>query len=263
MLDESWQIDTPENVAFDYEVAGIGSRFLATIVDTLLILVLQTIVYVTVLLLGRAVLSGFSTVDSPLLSWLLAIFGLLAFGFFWGYYVLFELLWNGQTPGKRWVGLRVLRTDGTPITLSESLVRNLVRLVDFMPALYGVGVVTMFINPQARRLGDLAAGTMVFHDKPTVTLESLAGRPTARHFPTQFVPSSGFPVEQLSSQDIQIAEDFLRRRGTLVDDLALSHQIATMLLRKMGQPESSLLGGYPVNVIRTIVEDWRMQGGIE
>jgi hypothetical protein len=116
----------------------------------------------------------------------------------------------------------------------------------------------MFINPQARRLGDLAAGTMVVHDKPTVTLESLAGRSTARHSLTLSIPISGLPVERLSSQDIQIAEDFLRRRGTLVDDLALSHQIATMLLRKMEQPETSL--PYPVNLIRTIVEDWRLQG---
>ncbi|MEK7327557.1 MAG: RDD family protein, partial [Chloroflexota bacterium] len=103
--------------------------------------------------------------ESPVIAWLVAIFGLISFAFFWGYYILFEMLWNGQSPGKRWVGLRVIRTDGTPITLTESIIRNLVRLVDFLPAYYGVGVVTMFINEQSRRLGDLAAGTLVVHDR--------------------------------------------------------------------------------------------------
>jgi uncharacterized RDD family membrane protein YckC len=258
LSDESWRIDTPENVAFDYEVAGIGSRFLAAIVDTLLIVVLQAIVYATLLLMARVLAGGLDLADSFFVNWLVAILGLLAFLFLWGYYVLFEMLWNGQSPGKRWVGLRVIRTDGTPISFVESLVRNLVRLVDFMPGFYGVGLVTMFINAQARRLGDLAAGTIVVYDRPTVTLESLTARPVVS---SPFLPASNvatdLPVERLSSQDIQIAEDFLRRRGGFADDLALSQRIAVMLLRKMAVPETQMAGVYPVNLIWTIVQAWR------
>ncbi|NEP84537.1 MAG: RDD family protein, partial [Okeania sp. SIO3B3] len=173
--DEFLNIDTPENVAFGYEVAGIGSRFIAALVDTIFIIILQIIVNVAVAFLGRLI---FDLLDIPLdsatidtiLAWLLAGFGLLAFVLFWGYYIGFELFWNGQSPGKWMMGLRVLRTDGSPISLAEALIRNLVRLVDFMPAFYGVGVVTMFINAQARRMGDLAANTLVVYDQDAITL---------------------------------------------------------------------------------------------
>lgn len=260
---ESWQIDTPENVVFDYEVAGIGSRFLAALVDTVIITVAQIVVYVTVFLLARVLLGSLDAGGNSLVAWLLALFGLVAFAGYWGYYVVFEMLWNGQSPGKRWAGLRVIRADGTPITLSESAVRNLVRMVDMLPALYGVGVIAMFIDAQARRLGDMAAGTMVVHDKPTVTLESLSAQPAAGPFPAPApaVPEAVLPIARLSSEDIQIAEDFLRRRGAFADDLVLSQQIALMLLRKMGQPESRLAGVYPVNLIRAIVQAWRGAAG--
>src|SRR5262249_33255826 len=130
------------------------------------------------------------------LAWLLAVFGLVAFAFLWGYYIFFEMAWNGQSPGKRWVGLRVMRLDGTPLTLSESIIRNLVRLVDFLPAYYGVGVVAMFISSQSRRLGDLAAGTVVVHDRAAVTLASLAA--SAQVTPAAGPVVASLPVERLT-----------------------------------------------------------------
>ncbi len=233
--DETLRIDTPENVIFGYRVAGIGSRFLAALIDSVLILLLQLVVNLGVLLVARFAF-GFSLSGSDTgLAWLLGLFGLIAFAFLWGYYIFFEILWNGQSPGKRWVGLRVIRMDGTPITLTESIIRNLVRLVDFLPAYYGVGVVAMFINSQARRLGDLAAGTVVVHDRAAVTLESLAAapaRPTAGLSPS---PSAAqWPVERLTSRDLELAEDFLRRRDTLANRAELARRIAQALLSRMG-----------------------------
>src|SRR5262245_54568432 len=144
---------------FGYEVAGIGSRFLAALIDTLLIGALQIVVYMIVLVFIGATLeqNGLSSLS----AWVVGGLVLISFFLLWGYYIFFELLWNGQTPGKRVVGLRVIKTDGRPITAVESLVRNLVRLVDFMPTSYGVGIVTMFITEQSQRLGDMAAGTLV------------------------------------------------------------------------------------------------------
>ena len=191
-LDDYLHIDTPENVAFGYEVAGIGSRFLAALVDTLLIVILQVIVNVTLLLLVAAFLD-FRLDDLNGLpsgwAWVAAAFGLVAFAFLWGYYIFFELLWNGQSPGKRMVGLRVLRANGAPITLAESLIRNLVRLIDFLPMYYGVGVVTMFIDSKSRRLGDLAAGTLVVRERARITLESLASP-----LPTPPQPAPPYPA---------------------------------------------------------------------
>ncbi len=234
--DDTLRIDTPENVIFGYRVAGIGSRFLAAIIDSVLIVVLEVVVNVAMLLVARFVFNfSFASGDSSGLAWLLGLFGLIAFAFLWGYYIFFELLWNGQSPGKRRMGLRVLRLDGTPITLSESIIRNLVRLVDFLPAYYGVGVVVMFVNSQARRLGDLAAGTVVVHDRAAVTLESLAAAPVrANPGLTPSVSGGRWPVERLTSRDLELAEDFLRRRETLSNRSALARRIAQALLTRMG-----------------------------
>ncbi|MBM2850963.1 MAG: hypothetical protein HW418_3905 [Anaerolineales bacterium] len=263
--DDYLSISTPENVAFGYDVAGIGSRFLAAVVDTLIILVLQVVVNLTLLALVLSLFRDRLDFDSPVVGWLIAAFGLIAFAFFWGYYIFFEMLWNGQSPGKRWAGLRVIRTDGTPITLAESIVRNLVRIVDFLPAYYGVGVVTMFVNGQSRRLGDLAAGTLVVRDRAAVTLESLAARPAAPlapalpsaadpASPSPTTPATGWPVERLTSHDLEMAEDFLRRRAQLSNRAALAQRIVQALLKQMNVPPGPLDERQAESVIAEIVQ---------
>jgi uncharacterized RDD family membrane protein YckC len=248
--DDYLNIDTPENVVFGYDVAGIGSRFLAALVDTFCILVLEAIVYITLFLIARNFFGTLAENDRTFI-WLAALLGLIAFAFFWGYYIFFEMLWNGQSPGKRWVGLRVIRTDGTPVTLAESIIRNLVRLVDFLPAYYGVGVVTMFINEQSRRLGDLAAGTLVVRDRATVTLESLTAKPTP--VDSLFPPptSTHLPLERLSYRDRQIAEEFLRRRDGLTNRPALAVQLAQSLRQRMGLSSQALT---PIEAETFIIE---------
>ena len=168
--DEFLNIDTPENVVFGYEVVGIGSRFLAALIDTLIIgfLLIATNAILILVFVG-----GFNNLSSAS-SIVIALISLISFAFFWGYYIFFEMTWNGSSPGKRQVGIRVIRADGTPITLAESVIRNLVRLIDFLPGAYGLGLVTMFIDGKARRLGDLAANTLVVREQTAVSLESLS-----------------------------------------------------------------------------------------
>ena len=90
----------------------------------------------------------------------LAIFLLI-----WGYHIFFEFLWNGQTPGKRVAGIRVLTTRGEPVTFVHVLVRNLLRIVDFLPSSYMLGAVCILVTRRSQRLGDLAAGTIVVHER--------------------------------------------------------------------------------------------------
>ncbi len=239
--DDKIHIDTPENVVFGYSIAGLGSRFLAGLLDMLLILLLVVAVNFTFFLF-------MNILDSSAISrtgyWLWALFGLLAFFIFWGYYILFEMAWNGQSPGKRKLGLRVIRTDGTPITFTESLIRNFVRLFDFLPAYYGIGIITMFINKQTRRLGDLAAGTLVVHDR-AVSLDSL-GRSTNwelesysfRHMPAA---AGQFPVERLTLQDLQLVESFLIRRTQLANRSVLAMQIYKAICDRMQVPFNGAL----------------------
>jgi uncharacterized RDD family membrane protein YckC len=171
IADEQYTIDTPENIEFRYAVAGIGSRFLAALIDTLLIIVLQL-----VLSIMYAVVMNNLPLNSAAESVLTGIVIVVSFVFFWGYYLFFELAWNGQSPGKRAVRLRVVRHGGRPVTFVASATRNLIRIVDLLPFLYVLGLLTMFIDRRTRRLGDLAAGTLVVKERQAVSLEHLAAR---------------------------------------------------------------------------------------
>lgn len=218
--DEMLNIDTPENVAFGYTVAGIGSRFLAALVDTTIIVSLQLLVIGASLFgVNRAGLMD------ELESWFAAIFSLVAFLLFWGYYIFFEMFWNGQSPGKRWVGVRVIRTDGTPVTLAESIIRNLIRVIDFLPFGYGIGIITMFINDRARRLGDLAAGSVVVHDGGEVSIRSIGTQPHIVIPPDLPVLDPSLPLERLQQADIHLLEDFVSRRAQLTNAPFLALQI--------------------------------------
>lgn len=173
-LVEEYTIDTPENVAFRYEIAGIGSRAIGALVDSTLIALMLTALLFAIVT-ATEILPGYLGIEQ--LPWVenlfVALYFLLNFAIFWGYYLLFELFWNGQTPGKILARTRVVRTDGMPAGFAEIAVRNLVRIVDFLPTAYAFGLITMLANASSRRLGDFAASTLVVHDQGQVTLESL------------------------------------------------------------------------------------------
>ena len=171
---------------------------------------------------------------------MIALTSLIAFIFLWGYYIFFELAWNGQTPGKRWTKLRVLRTDGTPIGPTEVIIRNLLRLIDFLPFWYGIGIVSMFIQKESRRLGDLAAGTLVvLENQREITLESL-DQPRAAVY--EFRPTlegvGPLPIEKLEPADFERIEDFLRRRYQMTTRRQVATRLVLSLLEKMGLPNS-------------------------
>jgi len=234
-LNNLLQIDTPENVTFDYDIAGIGSRFLAALIDTAIILIIQIMLWGVVILLANIALES---ITGTIGSWVLAITGIISFIFLWGYYIFFEILWNGQTPGKRRIGLRVIRVDGTPVTPSEVVIRNLVRLIDLLPSAYGIGVVTMFINASSRRVGDLAAGTVVVHDRAVGNLNELSPvRVSSLGISTRqnYLPEN-FPVEQVTEQELHIIEEYLSRRTTLANSPTLAKHILTIILTRLKLP---------------------------
>jgi uncharacterized RDD family membrane protein YckC len=149
------EVISTEKVPFTYRVAGVGSRFLAWLIDAALILLL--------ILIGCC---GSVTLDVGREGLGRAVFLLWLFGLVWGYFTLFEWLWGGQTPGKRILGIRVVQWQGTGVSFYQSAVRNILRVVDGLPLpflLYGLGLVVAACNREGRRLGDLAAGTLVVH----------------------------------------------------------------------------------------------------
>ena len=236
-MDDRYTIDTPENIAFAYDIAGIGSRFLAAIVDTLLIGVAEIII----LLLIALTMSSLDLDSGGSGGILVAAGTLLTFVILWGYYIAFEMLWNGQSPGKRLISLRVVREGGRPITFIGSAIRNLIRIADFLPAMYGLGVVVMFIDRRARRLGDLAGGTLVVRERRSVSLASLTV-PGAVAAPPAPQPGGQLPeptmpnIELVSDHDYTLIQEFLQRRSELGGDARkrLGAQLAGGLQARLG-----------------------------
>ncbi len=143
-------VRTPENVTFDFELAGVASRAAASVIDVLTMTLLT--------LSGAMIAAAFGKVFEGLGA---VVYFVAGFAVQWGYGAALEWGFDGQTLGKRAVGIRVLALTGTPITFVQAAVRNLVRVVDILPAIYGVGAWSALLDPSARRLGDIAAGTVV------------------------------------------------------------------------------------------------------
>ena len=249
-MNDDFLIETPEAVSFGYDVAGIGSRFMAALVDTLLIGVLQAVV------LGLTIAALSSAQGGP---WIAAGLGLLAFALLWGYYLLFEMIWNGQSPGKRWVGLRVIKESGAPISFVDSAIRNLVRLVDFLPMYYGVGVIVMFLNDQARRLGDFAAGTLVVRERKDVTLDSLVADalPTPPASQTDAEALPGLELSGLDAGDYDLIVRFLERRDRLANRSQLALKLAAGIGARMGLAPQELTPLEAERFLAAVTEAYR------
>ena len=145
-MNEQLSIETPEQIDISFQKAGIGSRFYAALIDTLLLGL--------ILFVGYYVNRNFMRELGDVLgNWLGALGGIIVFALFWGYYMVYEVTTNGQSLGKRALGLRVIKDGGYPIGFADSAVRNLVRLVDFLPFFYGAGLLAMLITKDWQRLG--------------------------------------------------------------------------------------------------------------
>jgi uncharacterized RDD family membrane protein YckC len=254
-MNDEIRIETPEAVSFGYEVAGIGSRFMAALVDSFLIVIMQAVVVLVIL--GVLAATPGDLLSGQFGVWIVAGLGLLAFALLWGYYLFFEMLWNGQSPGKRWVGLRVIKDTGAPVSLVDSAIRNLVRLVDFLPAYYGVGVIVMFLNDQARRLGDFAAGTLVIRERKDVTLESLTASP--RRSESEALVDSLPGLENLTSDDYDLIVRFLKRRQGLANRDRLALRLAATIGARMGYSSRDLSPQAAEKFLEHVVNDYRQR----
>src|SRR5450759_3011269 len=170
--DSELVVATPERVSFDYQVAGLGTRAIAQILDLLILTGLLVAVSLLAFGAGAATNSGTAAVLVGIIGGFIAVFG-----YFW----ISEALWSGQTIGKKVFRLRAVGDRGEPLTFMQAGIRNVVRIVDFLPYGYGVGMVVLFANGKGKRLGDLAAGTIVVKDSDHVRLWQLAGGAARRN----------------------------------------------------------------------------------
>lgn len=211
-------IATPEGVDVDLTLAGIGSRFIAALMDTAI--KLAVFIGFGIFLLGGSNLLGGGEVNAIGA----AAFYIVTFLILFGYDVLFETLGSGRTPGKRWTGLRVVRMGGRPVGFVSSAIRNMVRIVDFLPSLYLVGMIAVISTRMNQRLGDLAAGTVVVREKP---ISLAAGRASAAV--TGYAGGTEtWDVSAITPDDLAMVRRFLERRGELTPQARghLAHELA-------------------------------------
>jgi uncharacterized RDD family membrane protein YckC len=263
-------IDTPELVDIEMPLAGIGSRFIALLVDYLIWGAAAFVLLLFIIFFGSSI-AAFSNLSA---QWTVAIITILVFLFNWGYFTLFEAFWNGRTPGKRVARIRVIQRSGRAIGLFESMARNLIRYVDFLPFFYGVGVIAIFVTRQHQRLGDLAAGTLVVRDRELS--EPAWGDAGTRTFTAQsFAPSAPAPephyaytlpatgIAKLSTTDLVVLEGFFSRRldMSLPTRYALAERIAQAIQAKSGleQPEGASVETFLEATARQLRDHARMQ----
>jgi len=251
LTDDSKVVLTPEQVAVTYRLAGIGTRFCAALIDSLLQTAMLVSLWGLLLLLFTFGLGGLAIAWARFSVWVVALALLVSFLVMWGYPIYFETIWHGQTPGKRLCGLRVLRDGGFPIDFRAAMIRNIMRIVDSLPFAYGIGVISIFCSRDSKRLGDFGAGTIVVID----TAERPAPQSVA---PAPAEASTGYSLLSdqaclslgaLSRDDYAVIRRYLERKDTLDPGtrLRLGKEIAVPIMRLLGiEPPNTFMYRYDV-----------------
>ncbi len=229
-MDDRYVLTTPENVPISYDLAGIGSRFVAALLDGLLLLAVEL-----GLLLAVVVVNTAGKLDSSLSGWTIAIWMLVSFALVFGYPLVFEIVWNGQTPGKRRAGIRIVLDDGGPITALAAVIRNTVRLADFLPSYYIIGIIVMLVDSKSRRLGDMAAGTICVKERHDFTPDSLVLESENSEAEEPPGYADFLNIQRLSYDDYHLIKEYLLRRDGLAPDVArgLARRIAERIASKL------------------------------
>lgn len=224
-IDTTAEIETPEHVCFHVPIAGPTARFAAWLIDSFIRAAILFVFAVTASIGGLAIGDAVSGLSAGLI--LVVVFILE-----WGYYTFWEVTWNGATPGKRALDLRVVSVHGHPLRVSDSLLRNIARAADWLPWGYAIGLLSMAIDGKFRRLGDLLAGTMVVVEEKRTAVSTLRidPPPTAKELANlpQRLPLSGDELDAL--------EHFLRRKDMIghAREDELASMVAPVFARRLG-----------------------------
>jgi len=240
------EVETPDHVVLRYDLAGGGNRGFAAVVD----FILAALVFV-------GALWSFSLLSDPLPAArpFFGVLVLVTFTIAWSYFVLLEWLWQGQTVGKRLYGLRVIRDDGAPAGFVAVLVRNVIRIVDFLPLFYGLGLLMIIFTSRSQRLGDLAAGTYVVR----------APRPQLDYFSLRTVTPLGdgrsIETRALPAEIQRLVREFVAREARLApkDRARVAKQIADRI--RPFALELAVSDGDDVEFLRAVARSMRASGG--
>ena len=222
-------LHTPESVELEFTLAGIGNRAYALVIEyiflglILIVFLVGALIFNSVLVKTIANLVG-ST--NGLELWSIAVQVLIGFFIYVGYFVFFETVWSGQTPGKRYVKIRVIRDDGRPVRLQQSTLRALLRPFD---ELFFIGVFLIVFNQREKRLGDLVAGTLVIQEEQTVKAAAFKVSTSAKSLAKKLLTDAD--ISRLLPEDFTVIREYLQRREAMIPNARneLSKQLATQV----------------------------------
>ena len=203
---DQYTLETPENIEVNFDIAGLGTRFCALFADYLFMGLIVAALAILAVMLEIGMPREMRGAD----LWILAFVVGCILTVMTGYFIVFEWLMRGQTPGKKMMKIRVIRDDGTPVTIHEVLIRNIVRLVDAIPGFYAVGVLFMFPSRLSKRLGDIAAGTIVIKEEQLNYSASEDRRRVLHLEPVDRINAELAPAER------RLISGFLQRRAELL-----------------------------------------------
>lgn len=170
-----------------------------------------------------------------------------------GYFAFFEAIWNGQTPGKRFAQIRVIKDDGRPISAYDSITRNLLRIVDELPTMYFVGIVSVLFSSQNKRLGDYVAGTIVVHEKRIQDARPFLETKADAVWTT-------LDISRITPDELRVIETFLHRRDSF--EPALRTSMAAKISKRIGESMGTNVLGWPQteNFLEAVYEQYRSTG---
>ncbi|WP_096155045.1 MULTISPECIES: RDD family protein [Bacillus] len=260
MHEENVNIKTPEFVSIQFEPAGLGSRASAFILDQLLIIIVYLLLFfgVFMMILGFDI-SNFS-------GTFVAIVIVITFAIQWGYFFAFEYFTGGRTIGKKIVGIRVIQENGHSITLLASAVRNLLRIIDSLPANYFLGIIMIFFHSKHKRIGDIVAGTIVVHERPGKKRKTkMDGILEDRRITKESLILDDWTIKSFKQKDWNLLKTYYERFLFLpeLERDRMTRKIAEILLPKAGidhstkrymQMENDLLALYLI-----LKEEWEFE----
>jgi uncharacterized RDD family membrane protein YckC len=222
-MDRSVDVRTPESIAFNYELAGLGSRFLALAIDQAIQVALLVALFFTVVTVAARITPAHVPLAASSAKFAAAVaiaaVTVVVFTIFFGYFIIFETIWNGQTPGKRALRIRVVRDGGFEVDFGAAVIRNLIRIGEIIFGYYALSAVSAVLSPENKRLGDYAAGTIVVRESPiALGLRETGAKPAEVYAPTLY----------LSGEERALVKRFIERRDALSPDKreALAQKLA-------------------------------------
>ncbi|MFI8684373.1 RDD family protein [Rossellomorea sp. NPDC077527] len=239
MLEEQVDIRTPEYVSLQFQPAGLGSRAAALMIDQIILGILNILIVVLLVFATTGGNSPFAwylfDVNSTL--WGIAIIGLFVLN--WGYFFALEYFWGGKTVGKRLLGIRVMQENGHSVTLLSCFIRNLLRIIDSLPAAYFLGMIMIFLHSKHKRLGDIVAGTIVVHErrvKGKRKEKTIEKEIRQRGLQKEDLSVEEWTLKQLGSKEWSLIKTYANRFSQLplAERNHLSKKLADILFPKLG-----------------------------